>query len=126
MGPVGVIVFRVNTKQPMEMRFAYHDNMVQQVPTERPDDAPRNTPLTPFAPKRRRAISLRGAMRVAAGPRTVPLEWRKEIFGVSGAHIRDSVVSRGHTADAHRPRTPAKSREFRTAENLKNIVISID
>ncbi len=53
--------------------------------------------------EQRRAISLRGAIRVAAGPRTVPLERPKEIFGVSGAHIRDSVVSRYHTADAHRP-----------------------
>jgi len=42
-------------------------------------------------------------MRIAAAPRTVPLERPKEIFGVSGAHIRDSVVSPDRGADAHRP-----------------------
>ena len=85
----------------MEMRFAHHDNMVQQVPTDRPDDAPRKTPLTPFAPKKRRAISLRGAMRVAAGPRTVPLEWRKEIFEVSGGPTYGTRWSHGAIRPMH-------------------------
>ena len=31
-------------------------------------------------------------MHVAAGPRTVPLERPKEIFGVSGAHISDRDI----------------------------------
>ena len=37
------------------------------------------------------------------GARTVPLERRKEIIGVSGAHTRDSLVSRDHGADAQWP-----------------------
>ncbi len=42
-------------------------------------------------------------VRRGGGAGTVPLERWKEIFGVSGAHIRDSLVSRDHGADANRP-----------------------
>ncbi len=37
------------------------------------------------------------------GAPTVPLERRNEIFGISEPHIRDSLVSRDHGADAQWP-----------------------
>ena len=39
MGSVGIVVIRVGAKQPMQMGFADHDHVVQQVPPDRPDDA---------------------------------------------------------------------------------------
>ena len=76
--------------------------------------------------KKRNGFFARDATRRAFGAQAFALTLPpKEIFGVSGAHIRDSVVSRDHTADAHGPQTLAKSRRFSTTENHNNTVISI-
>ncbi len=45
----------------------------------------------------------RDAHRGGGGVGTIPLERRKEIFEISGAHIPDLVVSRDHGADAQWP-----------------------
>ena len=59
--------------------------------------------LTHSLIERERPKASDAARRVPVGDTERLVEERKEIFGISEPHIPDSLVSRDHGADAHRP-----------------------